>query len=304
MAEKIYASVQELIGRTPLMEIGNIEREEGLEARVLVKLEYLNPAGSVKDRIAKNMIEDAEEKGLLKPGATIIEPTSGNTGIGLAAIAASKGYRLILTMPETMSVERRNILKAYGAEIVLTEGARGMTGAIEKAEELKDIYGGEILISRKGAENINNPEINLFNMINFEANNISNIDNLNHENNEQYKEGNLPKQLYTSVDSRVDDKDILHIGKIELEVILTTGHTDDGTSLYCKEEGIVFTGDTLMCMGYGRTDFPTGNLRELKKSLKKLFTLPENTFVYPGHGIATTIGDEKGDNYDTKIKRY
>ena len=142
MAEKIYASVQELIGRTPLMEIGNIEKEEGLEARVLVKLEYLNPAGSVKDRIAKNMIEDAEEKGLLKPGATIIEPTSGNTGIGLAAIAASKGYRLILTMPETMSVERRNILKAYGAEIVLTEGARGMAGAIEKAEELaKEIPG-------------------------------------------------------------------------------------------------------------------------------------------------------------------
>ena len=142
MAEKIYASVQELIGRTPLMEIGNIEREEGLEARVLVKLEYLNPAGSVKDRIAKNMIEDAEEKGLLKPGATIIEPTSGNTGIGLAAIAASKGHRLILTMAETMSVERRNILKAYGAEIVLTEGARGMTGAIEKAEELaKEIPG-------------------------------------------------------------------------------------------------------------------------------------------------------------------
>lgn len=142
MAEKIYKSVQELIGRTPLMEIGNIERKEGLEARVLVKLEYLNPAGSVKDRIAKNMIEDAEKKGLLKPGATIIEPTSGNTGIGLAAIAASKGYRLILTMPETMSVERRNILKAYGAEIVLTEGARGMTGAIEKAEELaKEIPG-------------------------------------------------------------------------------------------------------------------------------------------------------------------
>ena len=142
MAEKIYASVQELIGRTPLMEIGNIEKEEGLEARVLVKLEYLNPAGSVKDRIAKNMIEDAEGKSLLKPGATIIEPTSGNTGIGLAAIAASKGYRLILTMPETMSVERRNILKAYGAEIVLTEGARGMTGAIEKAEELaKEIPG-------------------------------------------------------------------------------------------------------------------------------------------------------------------
>ena len=136
MAERIYKSVEELIGRTPLMEIRNIEKEEGLEARVLVKLEYLNPAGSVKDRIARNMIQDAEEKGLLKSGATIIEPTSGNTGIGLASIAASKGYRLILTMPETMSVERRNILKAYGAEIVLTEGARGMTGAIEKAEEL------------------------------------------------------------------------------------------------------------------------------------------------------------------------
>ena len=156
MAGKIYTSVQELIGRTPLMEIRNIEREEGLEARVLVKLEYLNPAGSVKDRIAKNMIEDAEEKGLLKPGATIIEPTSGNTGIGLAAIAASKGYRLILTMPETMSVERRNILKAYGAEIVLTEGARGMTGAIEKAEELSKEISGSFLTRR--FENPANPD--------------------------------------------------------------------------------------------------------------------------------------------------
>ena len=156
MAGKIYTSVQELIGRTPLMEIRNIEREEGLEARVLVKLEYLNPAGSVKDRIAKNMIEDAEEKGLLKPGATIIEPTSGNTGIGLAAIAASKGYRLILTMPETMSVERRNILKAYGAEIVLTEGARGMTGAIEKAEELAKEISGSFLTRQ--FENPANPE--------------------------------------------------------------------------------------------------------------------------------------------------
>ena len=136
MAGKIYTSVQELIGRTPLMEIRNIEREEGLEARVLVKLEYLNPAGSVKDRIAKNMIEDAEEKGLLKPGATIIEPTSGNTGIGLAAIAASKGYRLILTMPETMSVERRKLLAGYGARIVLTEGSKGMSGAIARAGEL------------------------------------------------------------------------------------------------------------------------------------------------------------------------
>ena len=156
MAEKIYTSVEELIGKTPLMEIRNIEREEGLEARVLVKLEYLNPAGSVKDRIARNMIQDAEEKGLLKPGATIIEPTSGNTGIGLAAIAASKGYRLILTMPETMSVERRNILKAYGAEIVLTEGARGMTGAIEKAEELAKEISGSFLTRQ--FENPANPE--------------------------------------------------------------------------------------------------------------------------------------------------
>ena len=156
MAEKIYTSVEELIVKTPLMEIRNIEREEGLEARVLVKLEYLNPAGSVKDRIARNMIQDAEEKGLLKPGATIIEPTSGNTGIGLAAIAASKGYRLILTMPETMSVERRNILKAYGAEIVLTEGARGMTGAIEKAEELAKEISGSFLTRQ--FENPANPE--------------------------------------------------------------------------------------------------------------------------------------------------
>lgn len=172
-------------------------------------------------------------------------------------------------------IEMLKILNAKLKYIYLTHSHMDH---IEKAEELKDIYGGEILISRKGAENINNPEINLSSMSGVE--------------------------LYTTVDSRVDDKDILHIGKIELEVILTPGHTDDGTSLYCKEEGIVFTGDTLMCMGYGRTDFPTGNLRELKKSLKKLFALPENTFVYPGHGIATTIGDEKGDNYDTKIKRY
>lgn len=123
----------------------NIEKEEGLKATVLVKLEYLNPAGSVKDRIAKNMIEDAEAKGLLKPGATIIEPTSGNTGIGLASLAASKGYKLILTMPETMSVERRNILKAYGAEIVLTEGTKGMTGAIAKAKELNQEIQGSFL---------------------------------------------------------------------------------------------------------------------------------------------------------------
>ena len=133
---KIYNGTIDLIGNTPLVEVKNIEKELRLEARVLVKLEYFNPAGSVKDRIAKGMIEDAEEKGLLKEGSVIIEPTSGNTGIGLAAIAAAKGYRIILTMPETMSVERRNILKAYGAEIVLTEGAKGMKGAIAKADEL------------------------------------------------------------------------------------------------------------------------------------------------------------------------
>ncbi len=132
----VYKSTLELIGNTPLVEVTNIEKELGLEARVLVKLEYLNPAGSVKDRIAKAMIEDAEAKGILKEGSVIIEPTSGNTGIGLASIAAVKGYRMILTMPETMSVERRNILKAYGAEVVLTEGAKGMKGAIAKAEEL------------------------------------------------------------------------------------------------------------------------------------------------------------------------
>ena len=133
---KIYKGALGLIGKTPLVEISNIEKELSLPAAVLVKLEYLNPAGSVKDRVAKAMIEDAEKKGLLKEGSVIIEPTSGNTGIGLAAIAAVKGYRVILTMPETMSVERRNILKAYGAEIVLTEGAKGMKGAIEKAEQL------------------------------------------------------------------------------------------------------------------------------------------------------------------------
>lgn len=133
---KIYKGALELVGNTPLMEVVNVERELELKARVLVKLEYLNPTGSVKDRAAKSMIEDAEERGILKEGAVIIESTSGNTGIGLASIAAVKGYRMILTMPDTMSVERRNILKAYGAEIVLTEGSKGMSGAIEKAEEL------------------------------------------------------------------------------------------------------------------------------------------------------------------------
>ena len=138
----IYRGALELIGNTPMVEVINIEKELGLEARVLAKLEYFNPAGSVKDRVAKSMIEDAEEKGILKEGSVIIEPTSGNTGIGLASIAAVKGYRIILTMPETMSVERRNILKAYGAELVLTAGAQGMKGAIAKAEELaKEIPG-------------------------------------------------------------------------------------------------------------------------------------------------------------------
>lgn len=132
----IYKGTLGLIGNTPLVEVTNVEKELGLEATILVKLEYFNPAGSVKDRIAKAMIEDAEARGLLKEGAVIIEPTSGNTGIGLASIAAAKGYRIILTMPETMSIERRNILKAYGAELVLTEGAKGMKGAIAKADEL------------------------------------------------------------------------------------------------------------------------------------------------------------------------
>ena len=132
----IAKSILDLIGRTPLMELTNYEKKHGLKATVTGKLEYFNPAGSVKDRIGKYMIEDAEQRGVLKPGAVIIEPTSGNTGIGLAAVAAAKGYRMILTMPETMSVERRNLLKAYGAEVVLTEGAKGMKGAIEKADEL------------------------------------------------------------------------------------------------------------------------------------------------------------------------
>ncbi len=141
----IYKSITELVGRTPLMELKRIEELKGLEAKILAKLEFFNPGGSVKDRIAKAMIEDAEKRGALKKGSVIIEPTSGNTGIGLAAIAAAKGYRIIITMPETMSVERRNLMKAYGAEVVLTDGAQGMKGAIAKAEELSREISGSFI---------------------------------------------------------------------------------------------------------------------------------------------------------------
>ncbi|MBQ9765238.1 MAG: cysteine synthase A [Lachnospiraceae bacterium] len=152
---KIYNSVDELIGKTPLVRLNNIEKKYNLKATLLAKLEYLNPAGSVKDRVAKEIIEAAEAQGLLKPGATIIEPTSGNTGIGLAAIAAAKGYKLVIVIPDTMSVERRNIIKAYGAEIVLTEGALGMSGAVAKAEELKETIPGSIIAGQ--FENPANP---------------------------------------------------------------------------------------------------------------------------------------------------
>ena len=145
---KIYSSVMELIGGTPLMKLNNYMSAEGLEANLLGKLEFFNPAGSVKDRVAKKIIEDAEKSGILKPGAAIIEPTSGNTGIGLAAAAASKGYRAIMTMPETMSVERRKLLKGYGAEIVLTDGSKGMSGAIAKAEELKNEIEGAVILGQ------------------------------------------------------------------------------------------------------------------------------------------------------------
>lgn len=155
--DHIYRSAAELVGGTPLMEMQNMEKEEGLNASVLAKLEYLNPAGSVKDRIAKNMLDTAEEAGLIGPGTVLIEPTSGNTGIGLASMAAARGYRLILTMPETMSVERRNILKAYGAELVLTEGSKGMNGAIARAEELSRQIPGSFIPGQ--FENTSNPEM-------------------------------------------------------------------------------------------------------------------------------------------------
>lgn len=145
---KIYQKVTDLIGGTPLMELTSVEKSEGLDARILAKLEYFNPAGSVKDRVAAAMIDDAEERGLLGEGSVIIEPTSGNTGIGLAAVAAARGYRLIITMPETMSVERRNLMQAYGAELVLTEGSKGMTGAIAKAEELAAEIPGSFIPSQ------------------------------------------------------------------------------------------------------------------------------------------------------------
>lgn len=153
----IFKNVTDLIGKTPLVELTNIEKKHSLNARVIAKLEYFNPAGSVKDRVAKAMIEDAEQKGILKEGATIIEPTSGNTGIGLASVATSKGYKTILTMPETMSVERRNLLKAYGAEIVLTDGSKGMNGAIDRANELKDEIEGAVILGQ--FENPANPEV-------------------------------------------------------------------------------------------------------------------------------------------------
>lgn len=144
----VYNNVTELIGKTPILKLNNFTKAEGVDANIFAKLEYFNPAGSVKDRIANAMISDAEAKGELKPGATIIEPTSGNTGIGLASVGTAKGYKVILTMPETMSVERRNLVKAYGAEVVLTEGAKGMKGAIEKANELKDATPGAVILGQ------------------------------------------------------------------------------------------------------------------------------------------------------------
>ncbi len=154
---EIYTSADQLIGGTPLLRLAHLEEAEGLNAKLVAKLEYLNPAGSVKDRVALAMIEDAERKGILKPGATLIEPTSGNTGIGLASVAAAKGYRTILTLPETMSVERRNLLKAYGAELVLTEGPKGMKGAIDKAEELRQSIPGAVILGQ--FDNSANPAV-------------------------------------------------------------------------------------------------------------------------------------------------
>ncbi len=154
---KIYTSIDQLIGRTPLLELSNIEKEEGLEARVLAKLEYFNPGGSVKDRVAKSILDDAEKKGLINKDSVIIEPTSGNTGIGLASVAAARGYRTIIVMPETMSIERRQLMKAYGAELVLTEGAKGMKGAIAKAQELSEEITGSFIPGQ--FVNPANPEI-------------------------------------------------------------------------------------------------------------------------------------------------
>ena len=154
---KVYTSIDQLIGRTPLLELANIEKHFDLHAKILAKLEYFNPAGSAKDRVALSMIEDAEKKGAIQPGATIIEPTSGNTGVGLALVCAVKGYKLILTMPETMSAERRNLVKAYGATVVLTPGSTGMKGAIEKAEELRDNIAGSVILQQ--FENPANPAI-------------------------------------------------------------------------------------------------------------------------------------------------
>ena len=154
---KIYTSIDQLIGRTPLLELSNIEKEEGLEARVLAKLEYFNPGGSVKDRVAKSILDDAEKKGLINKDSVIIEPTSGNTGIGLASVAAARGYRAIIVMPETMSIERRQLMKAYGAELVLTEGAKGMKGAIAKAQELSEEITGSFIPGQ--FVNPANPEI-------------------------------------------------------------------------------------------------------------------------------------------------
>ena len=154
---KIYTSIDQLIGRTPLLELSNIEKEEGLEARVLAKLEYFNPGGSVKDRVAKSILDDAEKKGLINKDSVIIEPTSGNTGIGLASVAAARGYRAIIVMPETMSIERRQLMKAYGAELVLTEGAKGMKGAIAKAQELSEEISGSFIPGQ--FVNPANPEI-------------------------------------------------------------------------------------------------------------------------------------------------